>query len=427
VLGAARRVVGVDAARGVALLGMMTVHVQPAVVDGRVTPAYLVAGGRSAALFALLAGVGLALATGGVRPRTGEGLRAARRGVVARAAVIVVVGLLLGELESRVAVILVHYGLLFVLVLPFLGWGPGRLAVAAAVVAVVVPALGHVVRPLLPDRTYGSPSLSSLETPLQLLTELTLTGYYPTLAWTAYVLVGLAVGRLPLRRAGTAVRVVVAGLALAVGARVVSGLLLGPLGGRAGIEQATGAAHLLGRDLDIALRTSMYGATPTTTWWWLAVVTPHSTTPLDLAHTAGVALAVLGVCLLVLPRPRWFAAPLVAVGSMTLSLYTLHVVLLSTLLPRDLPYALWWHVVVALGVGLVWRTFVGRGPLEAVAARASALAAGGWGPAGPAGSAALRWPEGSVGGPEGSVEGRTGPEGPEDPHPHAGPSPPPRR
>jgi hypothetical protein len=400
---------------------MMTVHVQPAVVDGRVTPAYLVASGRSAALFAVLAGVGLALATGGVRPRTGEGLRAARRGVVARAAVIVVVGLLLGELESGVAVILVHYGLLFVLVLPFLGWGPGRLAAAAAVMAVVVPVLGHVVRPLLPDRTYDSPSLSSLETPLQLLTELTLTGYYPTLAWTAYALAGLAVGRLPLRRAGTAVRVVMAGLALAVGAWALSGLLLGPLGGRVAIEQATGASALLGRDLDIALQTSMYGATPTTTWWWLAVVTPHSTTTLDLAHTAGVALAVLGVCLLVLPRPRWYAAPLVAAGSMTLSLYTLHVVLLSTLLPRDLPYALWWHVVVALGVGLAWRTFVGRGPLEAVAARASALAARGWGAAGPA---ALRWPEGSV---EGPAAGSEGLEGPEDPRPHAGPSPPPRR
>jgi hypothetical protein len=334
-------------------------------------------------------------------------------------------------------VILVHYGLLFVLVLPFLGWGPGRLAATAAAVAVVVPVLGYVVRPLLPDRTYDSPSLSSLETPLQLLTELTLTGYYPTLAWTAYVLAGLAVGRLPLRRAGTAVRLVVAGLALAVGAWVASRLLLGPLGGRAAIERATGAADLLGRDLDVALQTSMYGDTPTTTWWWLAVVTPHSTTPLDLAHTSGVALAVLGVCLLVLPRPRWFAAPLVAAGSMTLSLYTLHVVLVSTLLPRDLPYALRWHVVVALGVGLVWRTFVGRGPLEAVAAQASALATRGWGAAGPADSAALSWPEGSVegpggsvegrAGPAGSVEGRTGPEGPEDPRPHAGPSPPPTR
>lgn len=405
-----RRIVGVDAARGLALLGMIAVHVQPAVEDGRVTPAFLVASGRAAALFAVLAGVGLALATGGVRPPDGPGLRAARRGVVARAAVIVVVGLLLGELESGVAVILVHYGLLFVLVLPFLGWGPGRLAAAAAVVAVALPVVGHVVRPLLPDRSYDSPSVSSLESPLRLLGELTLTGYYPTLAWTAYVLAGLAVGRLPLRRVGTALRVLVAGLGLAVGTWVMSWLLLGPGGGRAAIDQATGAGVLLGRDLDLALQTSLYGTTPTTTWWWLAVVAPHSTTPLDLAHTAGVALAVLGGCLLVLPRPRWFAAPSVAAGSMTLSLYTLHVVLLSTLLPRDLPYALVWHVLVALGVGLVWRTWVGRGPLEAVAARASAAAARSALPR-------VRSPG------EASVDRA----GPGDRRPRAGPSPPPTR
>ena len=60
---AAGRVVGVDAARGLALLGMVSVHVLPATDgDGGESLAYAVASGRSAALFAVLAGVGLALA-----------------------------------------------------------------------------------------------------------------------------------------------------------------------------------------------------------------------------------------------------------------------------------------------------------------------------------------------------------------------------
>ena len=355
---------------------MMSVHVLPPLdPDGSVSTAFLVSSGRAAALFAVLAGVGLARATGGERPRSGRALSAVRRGVAARAVVILVVGLGLGALDSGVAVILVNYAVLFVLALPFLGLRAPALAASAVAVTLVAPVLSHLLRPELPLRTFGSPDLTSLGSPLQLGSELLLTGYYPALPWTAYVLAGLSVGRLPLRRAGTALRVMVAGLLLAAAAWLVSGLLLDGLGGRAVLQADSGTAVLLGRDLDLALQTSMYGTTPTTTWWWLAVVAPHSSTPLDLAHTAGVALAVLGACLLVLPRARWWAVPLVAAGSMTLSLYSLHVVLLATLLPRDVPYALGWHVLVALAVATVWRTLVGRGPLEALAARVSAAAA----------------------------------------------------
>jgi hypothetical protein len=54
-----------------------------------------------------------------------------------------------------------------------------------------------------------------------------------------------------------------------------------------------------------------------------------------------------------------------------LTLYTLHVVLLSSALPRTMSDAFLWHVLIALTVAVPWRTFVGRGPLEAVANRVS--------------------------------------------------------
>jgi uncharacterized membrane protein len=61
----------VDAARGVALAGMASVHILPVVArDGTETVAGAVAAGRASALFAVLAGVGIALSTGGrVRPQ----------------------------------------------------------------------------------------------------------------------------------------------------------------------------------------------------------------------------------------------------------------------------------------------------------------------------------------------------------------------
>ena len=61
------RLVGIDAARGLALAGMMATHLLPAwnETTGDATLNWILFPGNAAALFALLAGVGLALSTGG--------------------------------------------------------------------------------------------------------------------------------------------------------------------------------------------------------------------------------------------------------------------------------------------------------------------------------------------------------------------------
>ena len=105
------RLTGIDAARGAALLGMMATHLLPTFGPApgwEPTWIGLTFSGRSSALFAVLAGVGLALATGKQAPRRGAELGAARGGVALRALVIAVVGLALGGLEVNVAIILVH-------------------------------------------------------------------------------------------------------------------------------------------------------------------------------------------------------------------------------------------------------------------------------------------------------------------------------
>ena len=58
-----RRLQAVDAARGVALIGMMAVHVLPGTdADGGVSLTHELARGRASAAFAVLAGVAIALA-----------------------------------------------------------------------------------------------------------------------------------------------------------------------------------------------------------------------------------------------------------------------------------------------------------------------------------------------------------------------------
>lgn len=132
---------GVGVARSLALVGMMSVHIFPPLrADGSLHPAYVVSAGRAAALFAVLAGVGLALATGGREPPDGLRLRAARAGVLARAGSLVALGLLLGKVDSPPLVILAYYGLLFGLAIPFLGLQARHLALLAVAAVLLTPA-----------------------------------------------------------------------------------------------------------------------------------------------------------------------------------------------------------------------------------------------------------------------------------------------
>jgi hypothetical protein len=318
------------------------------------------ASGRSAALFAVLAGVSLALMSGGRRPVRGRERAATTAGLVVRALLIAAAGLALGELDSGLAVILTYYGVLFLLGLPFLGLRTPMLFGLAAAWLVLPPVAAHQLAPHLPPRGYDVPSFAQLADPGPLLAELTVTGYYPTLPWLAYLLVGMAVGRLDLRRRGTDRRLVLSGLGLAVAAQALAEWL----------PPAENAVDYHG------------SIPPGADWETMLVADPHTATPLDLATTIGSAVAVIGVCLLLarwLPRPGERALAVVfGAGTMMLSLYSLHVLLHT---PE------WWpgdygseafrlHTAVVLVIGAVFVALRRAGPLEWLVRRAARVTAG---------------------------------------------------
>jgi uncharacterized membrane protein len=351
-LTAGTRLIGIDASRGIALIGMMAIHILPARdADQTTSLAYQIASGRASALFAVVAGIGLALANGRQIPPSGPALRAARWGVLARVPLLAIFGLILGELDSGVAVILVNYSLLFLFATIGLGWESRRLFVVAAIWVVVVPVGSHFLRGVLPPSTFLQPSFSALGQPIELTRELLLTGYYPVLPWLGYIWTGLAIGRLDLQSRVVATRVALIGTALAVSSVVASRLIVG--------------------QPPEELPTQFFGVTPTDELWYLAVVTPHSATPLDLIHTIGTSLVVVGLTLLVRRGLGWIAAA----GAMTLTLYTIHVLALATGAGRDdRPLLLIIHALIALLFGLIWSALIGRGPLEQLLARTSAVA-----------------------------------------------------
>ncbi len=365
------RVIGLDVARALALVGMMATHILDPIEENHLTVIQQVAGGRASALFAVLAGVSLALMSGRTVPPSGRDLAAVSTRLAVRAVIVAGIGLALGGIESGLAVILTYYGVLFLLGLPFLGLRARTLAVISGIWLLVVPVLSHVLRPHLPERQYDSPTFSQLTDPWQLLTELTFTGYYPAVPWLAFLLAGMAVGRTDLSRSRTSTQLAVAGGALAVLSAMASDALLARPGVMATLEETFTGPGWLG-SMELTLAHGLYGSTPTGSWWWLAVRAPHTATPFDLAHTIGSALLVIGVCLAagrLLPR---LLAVLFGAGAMTLTLYSAHVALRSEgLWDGSTTGTFVAQVLAVLAVGAGFRLARRRGPLEAVLARVS--------------------------------------------------------
>jgi hypothetical protein len=375
--GDAGRVVGLDVARCLALLGMMATHLLVATTpDGRLAWTQAIAGGRASALFALLAGAAMGLVTGGVRPHEGRRWQGDVAGLLARAVAIAALGLALGSLHTRVAVILTYYGLLFAMALPFAHLRSRSLFIWAGAWAVAAPLLSQLMRSSLAPTGAAVPTLTSLAHPASLALDVLLTGYYPAVTWLPYVLTGLAVSRLELRRPDVLGRLAAAGAGLAVVAWGLSRTITSSGSVRDALVATWPGPALSWVQLDRLLAHGLHGSTPTGSWWWLAVVAPHSGTTLDLAQTAGCALAVVGICcLLTRLGPRVWAVVFGA-GAMTLSLYTLHVAMLTPWAwPDEAPERYWTHVALVMAIGAAFAAARLRGPLESLVRAVSQLAA----------------------------------------------------
>ncbi len=368
-----RRLLGVDAARGLALFGMVAVHTLPSWDEqtGEANLSWTLFAGHSAALFATLAGVSLAFASGGRTPRAGLRMTASRWALAARAGVIALVGFLLGFLELPVSNILIYYGMLFLLAVPFLRLRTRSLLLCAALFALLAPFLMQWSVDVLPGLEYENPSLVDLVVdPGTVLSQLLLTGVYPALPWMAFLLAGLAVGRTDLTSRKVQTLLATVGAAVALLAWSSSALALRVLGGYEAI--AEGTPWMDESEIDEVLVFGGDPTLPTDTLWWLLISTPHTNTPFFLALNVGLALSVLGVCLLLERVAGRVLAPLAAAGAMTFTLYTAHLLILW---PEyyDLAPAAWTagQIVAFTVFALLWRRALGQGPLEKVVTRST--------------------------------------------------------
>ncbi|WP_165967946.1 DUF418 domain-containing protein [Saccharopolyspora elongata] len=369
---APRRLVGIDVARGIAVLGMFVAHFNPAQLDRGDWLQQLVSG-RPAALFAVLAGISVALLSGGSRPRRGAALRADRARLATRAVLLFALGLALTSLGTPVKEILTAYGVLFLLAIPLLAVPPLILGCAGAALAVLGPIASFFLRSTVitgsePGATPAFEDFLTGDGSVRVMEMLLVTGVYPVLTWLPFVLVGLSIGRLDLRSTAIRLRLLVVGSALAVLAHGVSWLLLNPLGGYARIAATLGTNPEHARDV----ATTTVGTVPTGDAAFLLTTAPHSGAPLEIFAATGAAMALIGAALLLAERfPRTLRPP-AAVGALALTCYAGHVLVIHLIGYEGMVFLLteWAYlpllvlIVGTTAAAMAWRTWLGRGPLE---------------------------------------------------------------
>jgi uncharacterized membrane protein len=332
------RVDGVDAARGLALIGMFVAHVSPAVASLEAAELIALADERPRLLFALTAGIGLGLLSGGTRP-IAEGRGELRRQIAIRAVILIALGLLIWlTLNPLVFVILDVYGVAFLVMLPLM-FLPPRAALALGIgLLAVTPALAEVGA-----RTEFVAAVR--ETPLKFLSDWAVGGAYPVIVWVPVMLIGVALARMDLESP----RMI--GFTALVGAGAASVFL--PIAAQLPPpEQVSDAAW------SVPLRASI-----------------------ETLGNAGVCALIVAatVTLTALARPSVrrttgaILSPVTAMGSMPLSIYTIHLVVISMAIREEDGVVTddSWALLIGLVVGSMafawlWRRYLGRGPLERV-------------------------------------------------------------
>ncbi|EAP98726.1 putative membrane protein [Janibacter sp. HTCC2649] len=330
----AGRLEAIDAARGVALIGMMMINLGTVRSDGWFNKLWTLPFGRASILFVLLAGLGMTLFFGSRREHT-------RRWPVLiwRALIFLVGGLALQILTPAVSVILPTYGLLFLGALWWRRFSDRALAAVTVLMLIVGPVVvqGHQIPG---EHKTRMPTLG--ESPSTVIHSLFLSGAYPLLVWVVPFLAGMWLGRHDLRDRHVQKRL----------------MLTGATAAALGFVASQVSTLLLGSEAD-------YG------WHRLLTGAAHGQMPLWLVSSIGSAAFVIGATLWFWPTIRRWVLPLAYAGQLAFTLYVTHFFVIAAMGGRIESRVVGVPVTVALvlaftAAATLWVRRWGVGPLERV-------------------------------------------------------------
>jgi len=367
------RLIGVDLARFLAIVGMMAAHLLGPV--GK-EPEWLemLTTGFPSTLFAVLGGFGVVFAS---RKYQGQ---AALLGTLTRGGIVFALGWLLEFLpDHNIAVVLIYFGAAIMVSSVFLTFPTWALAISAAVIALIGGQFIPYYRLNMYNGLYEG--MLDYNSPSKFFGSIFITGTYPVLTWIVYLLIGMIFARwiLKQREKGT--------LALSSGVMAIGGIavsvsswLIGLLYFRSKLDDMY--ASLPEEEIEELLESanqSLYGSQPEPGLTAVLFPNPHSGSLVDILHTAGGAIAVIGLCILLTSSLRnvpIVLRPFTSAGSAPLTIYILHITMTSFMYLNRNPFnsqgspliesAFWWQSAVVLAVGVVLAVLGKRGPFEAL-------------------------------------------------------------
>ncbi|MCX4803648.1 DUF418 domain-containing protein [Streptomyces sp. NBC_01214] len=376
--GSGGRLAGVDAVRGLAVLGMFAVHVGPSPEPEGAGYLLVAADGRAPALFTLLAGFSLVLAQRGLDPaQRPQGWARRWRPLLIRCALLAVLGVWLASLWPGILVILAFFAVYFLAAEPFTRLSTPVLTVVAGVSVVAGPLLSFLLGPVFGYEASGRglvPEVADLASWSGLgavLLELLLTGAYPLATYFPYVLVGMALARLcEVRERSVARRMAAWGTVAAFAGYGSAWLASHVFGARQRLLETISVHHpeaLAAADPVREVLQGQYGAVPSTSWDWLLVADPYSQTPLETLGNAGVGCALIGLCALAARHGvgARLLRPLTVLGAMALSAYVVHALVLAGPAHGAASWSAWLAFSgAALALTWAWQLIWAESPLR---------------------------------------------------------------
>lgn len=350
------RIIGYDLARAIAIFGMVVVNFKIVMGAEKNGPDWLVnlvslLNGRAAAIFVVLAGVGISLLSGKGRSQNAPDLlKQDRRTLLKRSLFLFIIGMLYTPIWP--ADILHFYGV-YIAVAAFMLAAPTKRLSAFAVSLVVAFTVMLFIFDYGQGWDWNTLAYEGLWTPAGMLRHIFFNGFHPVVPWLAFLVLGMIIGRLDMRSPAIRRRVFAWGVSAAIAAELVSRLLLHSIlpGANPGDKEAI---------------TAVIGTSP---------MPPM---PLYMIAGAGTACAVIAAVVAFGERygnSAWLR-PFVSTGQLALTLYVAHVVLgmgtleaMGRLNNQTLAFALLASAIFC-AVGIIfahlWRKRFKRGPLEAV-------------------------------------------------------------
>ena len=351
------RIGGLDIARCFAIFGMFYAHVGPQLgFEGIGGVLNSLPDGRSSILFALLAGISLSILTGRNVPYGGERMRTSRLRIFGRSVALLVIAGILSLFGTPVAIILGCYAAWFITCLPMTRWHSRRLFTVAGSLAILGPVVLNLSIWTLQNLNLWPGSDNN-----GYIMDVFITGMYPGVVYMVYVLAGMGLGRIDLTRKYVQTMLVAAGSVL---------MIVGY--GSAWIFSQIFRSALAADPVQVPVDPDLVGIQP---WIGLpfpdihlwAGAEPHTHTIFEAVGSGGFGITFLGICLLIGGLARTALYPVAAVGSMSLSAYSAHVIAIAFNL--DWNHTESWFPILALIVASLvlcsaWKLVSKRGPLE---------------------------------------------------------------